>query len=281
VQPPQAATVTPAAQPAKPPAATPTALPPASPAPAASNGLASIGQVEQFLVNFVVEQTGYAPAVVRMDSDLEADLGIDSIKKARLFGELREYFDLQPDASLTLDSFPTLGTIRDYLAKKMGGAAPAPAAVQPTAAPAPLVAARQATVAAPQVKAAAPVPPPPVLPTPFVPAQPAPAAVLKPAFAPTAVAAPAAAAAPAARTSSLDPQQLQAFLVNFVVEQTGYAPAVVRMDADLEADLGIDSIKKARLFGELREYFDVQPDPTVTLDSFPTLGHIRDYLLKR
>ncbi len=39
--------------------------------------------------------------------------------------------------------------------------------------------------------------------------------------------------------------------INFVIEQTGYPPEIVRLDADLEADLGIDSIKKAQLFGEL------------------------------
>ena len=56
--------------------------------------------------------------------------------------------------------------------------------------------------------------------------------------------------------------ELEKFLVNFVVEQTGYPPEVVELDADLEADLGIDSIKKAQLFGELPEYFDVQPTKT-------------------
>lgn len=49
--------------------------------------------------------------------------------------------------------------------------------------------------------------------------------------------------------------QLQQFLIDFVVEQTGYPPDIVELDADLEADLGIDSIKKAQLFGELREMF--------------------------
>ncbi len=42
-----------------------------------------------------------------------------------------------------------------------------------------------------------------------------------------------------------------------MVEQTGYPAEVVDLDADLEADLGIDSIKKAQLFGELQEYFDI------------------------
>ena len=68
---------------------------------------------------------------------------------------------------------------------------------------------------------------------------------------------------------------LESFLINFVVEQTGYPVEVVDLDADLEADLGIDSIKKAQLFGELQEYFDVgTTDSNLSLDDFPTLRHV-------
>ena len=73
-------------------------------------------------------------------------------------------------------------------------------------------------------------------------------------------------------------RNLEKFLINFVVEQTGYPPEVVELDADLEADLGIDSIKKAQLFGEMREYFDVTPSTNLTLDDFPTLRHVLKYL---
>ena len=72
---------------------------------------------------------------------------------------------------------------------------------------------------------------------------------------------------------------MEKFLINFVVEQTGYPPEVVELDADLEADLGIDSIKKAQLFGELSEYFDVQPTENMTLDDFPTLRHVMNFLV--
>jgi acyl carrier protein len=87
----------------------------------------------------------------------------------------------------------------------------------------------------------------------------------------------------ATESSTLGPlsaEELEQFLVNFVVEQTGYPAEIVELDADLEADLGIDSIKKAQLFGELREYFDVTPSDDLRLDDFPTLRHIRDFLLK-
>jgi acyl transferase domain-containing protein/acyl carrier protein len=208
-------------------AAAPVATAPAPPA-AEPAGL-DPKELEKFLVSFVVEQTGYPPEIVELDADLEADLGIDSIKKAQLFGELGEYFDVQPSADLSLDSFPTLRHVLDFLVKAQAGGHAAPAVV---AAPAPVS------------------PPDP------------------------------AAAPPAVESANLDPNELEKFLVSFVVEQTGYPPEIVELDADLEADLGIDSIKKAQLFGELGEYFDVQPSADLSLDSFPTLRHVLDFLLQ-
>jgi acyl transferase domain-containing protein/short-subunit dehydrogenase len=214
-------------------------------------------ELEKFLINFVVEQTGYPPEVVELDADLEADLGIDSIKKAQMFGELQEYFDVTPLASasgsdnLTLDDFPTLRHILNFLA------------TLPSTTPAPLEAAP-----APAPIAAAPAPAPTAPPAP---ARPAPAVSQKP-------------AGTTAVGSSVDVAELEKFLINFVVEQTGYPAEVVELDADLEADLGIDSIKKAQMFGELQEYFDVTPlasasgTDNLTLDDFPTLRHILNFL---
>ncbi len=170
-------------------------------------------------MNFVVEQTGYPAEVVDLDSDLEADLGIDSIKKAQLFGELQEHFDIaQRAGNLSLDDFPTLRHVLNFLqASGPAAASVVSAAPTPVAAPAarrrcadPAVAARPRDCRHRR-------------------RQPAPA----------------------------DTGQLELFLVNFVVEQTGYPAEVVDLDSDLEADLGIDSIKKAQLFGELQEFFDI------------------------
>ena len=102
---------------------------------------------------------------------------------------------------------------------------------------------------------------------------------------------------PASRSSRRAPQaagspgksaaELEAFLINFVVEQTGYPAEVVDLDADLEADLGIDSIKKAQLFGELQEYFDIAAlgagnatGGSLSLDDFTTLRHVLNFLVK-
>jgi acyl transferase domain-containing protein len=221
--------------PAPPTAPVSISLPSSQPAPAvatqpvATTAGPSSPQLERFLIDFVVEQTGYPAEMIDLDWDMEADLGIDSIKRAQLFGELREFFDLESPGKgvFSLDRFRTLRQVLDFLKDVPGKgswlAATSAAATEPVpTASSPVETTNgHAYEAMPPVPAATP------------------------------------AAAPVATTSSAkrSTADLEKFLVNFVVEQTGYPPEIVELDADLEADLGIDSIKKAQLFGELREHF--------------------------
>ncbi len=248
-------------------ATSPQAMPPAAAAKPVETVTAEktqsldAGELETFLVNFVVEQTGYPTDLVELDADLEADLGIDSIKKAQLFGELGEYFDVQPSEDLTLDDFTTLRHVLNFLLTAQVGITQ------------PLSTTPAQTVSPP--KQSAPTPTTPKL---------APAASTSPPIA-APVPPPVDEESPVALTEkfeggTLDPLELETFLVNFVIEQTGYPADLVELDADLEADLGIDSIKKAQLFGELGEYFDVQPSEDLTLDDFTTLRHVLNFLLK-
>lgn len=70
----------------------------------------------RLLIDFVVDLTGYPADVISLDWDLEADLGIDSIKRAQLVGEVSEALSLQADGGqLSLDSFRTLRQILDFV----------------------------------------------------------------------------------------------------------------------------------------------------------------------
>ena len=91
---------------------------PVTPAPA-DEGLAA--ELETFLIDFVVEQTGYPREIVELDADLEADLGIDSIRKAQLFGEIGQKYGLTADDSVSLDEFPTLRHLLGYMLPRVGG----------------------------------------------------------------------------------------------------------------------------------------------------------------
>lgn len=109
-------------------------------------------------------------------------------------------------------------------------------------APAPVTVAAPVTVPAPVVQAppvaAAPVAPVPVAPVPVAPV-PAPAVAV-------ATPAPAASAAPAAADSS-------STVLAIIADKTGYPVEALAPDMDLEADLGIDSIKRVEILGAVNE----------------------------
>ncbi len=219
-------------------------------------------ELESFLVNFVIEQTGYPPEIVRLDADLEADLGIDSIKKAQLFGELAEFYDVTSPENLRLDDFPTLRHVLAFLnTAPADGTAIEPAA--PIAASAVAAALALSASAGPTSNGATA----------------AMAVTASLAAAPAVeVGSRRGSASVRARENAPPIAELEQFLVNFVIEQTGYPAEIVRLDADLEADLGIDSIKKAQLFGELAEFYDVTSPENLRLDDFPTLRHVLAFL---
>ncbi|MEU3844035.1 beta-ketoacyl synthase N-terminal-like domain-containing protein, partial [Streptomyces sp. NPDC028635] len=131
-------------------------------------------------------------------------------------------------------------------------AAPAPAAVpaparEPLAVPAaPAVAALPAPAPAP-APASAPVSAPVSAPAPA--AAPAPVAVAAPA--PAAAPAPVAPAAPAGP----DAASVTSALLEVVAQKTGYPAEMLELGMDVEADLGIDSIKRVEIMGVLHERF--------------------------
>ncbi len=118
-------------------------------------------------------------------------------------------------------------------------AAPAPAAAPPAPA---LTAVPTPAPVAPAPVAPAPTPPPPP-PTPAPVAAPAVDAVLDKVTA-------------------------------IVSEMTGYPPELLDPDLDLEADLGVDTVKQAEVFAAVREEFGVERDPNLQLRDFPTLTHV-------
>ena len=231
----QAVTLKPVPLPAAPPVVNRLA-PPVAGKPAEARPAAAI-ELERFLVDFVVEQTGYPTEIVELDADLEGDLGIDSIRKAQLFGEIGQRYGLSADASVSLDDFRTLRHLLDYMLPRVGGAAPRASAPLPALAKSAVLARGGVAVALPAL------------------------------------------AEPSTQRGASG--ELEQFLVDFVVEQTGYPTEIVELDADLEGDLGIDSIRKAQLFGEIGQRYGLSADASVSLDDFRTLRHLLDYMLPR
>ena len=197
----------------------------------------------------VVEQTGYPREVIELDWDLEADLGIDSIRKAQILGELNEYFDLT--SAREQFNFNDLRSIRDIL-NMLGQVSGKGEWLK----------ASKSEVRLDDSLARSPDEPETEL-----------AHVDEEMTDAT--------AHPLKLTASrpIFDRQFDDFLIDFVVERTGYPRDVIELDADLESDLGIDSIAKAQLIGEIRDHFHLTISEVSTraaLSEIRTLRQIRE-----
>ena len=63
-------------------------------------------------------------------------------------------------------------------------------------------------------------------------------------------------------------------MLEIVAEKTGYPKDMLDLDLDLEADLGIDTVKQAEMFASVRAEYHIPRDETMKLRDFPTLAHV-------
>ncbi|MCO6450582.1 MAG: SDR family NAD(P)-dependent oxidoreductase, partial [Caldilineales bacterium] len=63
----------------------------------------------------VAAKTGYPQDMLELDLDLEADLGIDTVKQAETFAAIREEFDIPVQQNLSLRDYPTLSAVIGFV----------------------------------------------------------------------------------------------------------------------------------------------------------------------
>jgi len=301
----------------------PSVEPAAAPAAAAPVASAVPGdELTDCVVGIVSKLTGYSPDLLDVDLDLEADLGVDTVKQAEIFAAIRQHYGVARDESLRLRDFPTLSHVVSWIRDKTGAPAPttpaeAPAA-EPTPAPTPTpLAAAGDELAETVLRTVTELTgyPPELLDVDLdleadlgidtvkqteifaairehygvarddslklrdfptlthvvawireKTGTPAPEAA--PAEAPAAAAA-AEAPAPAAAEDDVTDT-----VVGIVSELTGYPPDLLDVELDLEADLGVDTVKQAEIFAAIRGHYGVARDDTLKLRDFPTLTHV-------
>jgi acyl transferase domain-containing protein/acyl carrier protein len=215
------------------------------------------------LLAITSEKTGYPVEMLEMDMDMEADLGIDSIKRVEILGGLQEIYPNLPEPNLEdLAELRTIGQIVEYLQTNN-----APAA-SPTSTPVPTPAPVEITISAVQKATDIPIPELEITP---------PIQVLTPDNTPTTVVSTTPTVSP---TVSSDFANLDKSLLEITSEKTGYPVEMLELDMDMEADLGIDSIKRVEILGALQEaYPDLpKPDNMEELAELRTIGQIVTYL---
>jgi acyl carrier protein len=85
--------------------------------------------------------------------------------------------------------------------------------------------------------------------------------------------------APAAPTVQADGVKNR--VLALVAEKTGYPQDMLDLDLDLEADLGVDTVKQAEVFAAIREAYGITRDDKIKLRDFPTLAHVIRFVYER
>ncbi|WP_413483978.1 beta-ketoacyl synthase N-terminal-like domain-containing protein [Shewanella baltica] len=198
------------------PAAPVLVMPEMTSATPATSGL-SAALVQQTMMAVVADKTGYPTEMLELGMDMEADLGIDSIKRVEILGTVQDELPGLPELSPEdLAECRTLGEIVDYMNSKL------PAAGQ----------------------------------------------VVVSTTAPT---------APAA--NGLSAALVQQTMMAVVADKTGYPTEMLELGMDMEADLGIDSIKRVEILGTVQDELPGLPELSPEdLAECRTLGEIVDYM---
>ena len=304
----------------------------ATPEPSAPAG----DDVLAVVTGIVAEMTGYPADLLDPDLDLEADLGVDTVKQAEVFAAVRERWSLERDDTLRLRDFPTLNHVAGWVRGKLGvTAVTSPASASPVLSPSPrpfgegddpilatvtqivaemtgypadLLGARPRPRGRPRRRhrqagrglrrrprpvgprarrhrAAARVPD--AEPRRGLGPQPARRARARRWFRPCGRRVrprPCTGARAVGRdarsrrrrdrraTRSSTPSPA------IVAEMTGYPADLLDPDLDLEADLGVDTVKQAEVFAAVRAQWNLERDDTLQLREFPTLNHVAGWV---
>ena len=198
---------------AAPGAASPSAPAPQTPSAPAAPCSGPRVDLEGLLLEVVADKTGYPADMLSMEMSLEADLGIDSIKRVEILSAMTERAPELPEVDTSqMAALNTLGQIVGYMSDALG------------------------------------------------------------------VSQPAAEAAPAAPHSG--PRvDLEGLLLEVVADKTGYPADMLSMEMSLEADLGIDSIKRVEILSAMTERAPELPEvDTSQMAALNTLGQIVEYM---
>src|SRR6185369_118855 len=70
-------------------------------------------------------------------------------------------------------------------------------------------------------------------------------------------------------------------ILNLMVDKTGYPKDMLDLDLDLEADLGVDTVKQAEMFAAIREIYNIPRDENRKLRDYPTLAHVIRFVYEK
>lgn len=173
--------------------------------------------VEQVLEIYAMV-TKYPKEMLDLNMEMEADLGIDTVKQATIFAMIAEKFQMESDGGIQLSNYPTIGHMVELIASMTGKAVEARNTQEVAA-----VGLAYDTV-----------------------------------------------------SSSTDDQTIVAEVLKIISEVTKYPEDMLDLDMEMEADLGIDTVKQATIISYIAEKYGMQSGEGPQISSLPTIRNVVD-----
>ncbi|MFB2727932.1 SDR family NAD(P)-dependent oxidoreductase [Shewanella mangrovisoli] len=185
----------------------------------ATSAALSNGEIEHTMMAVVADKTGYPVEMLELSMDMEADLGIDSIKRVEILGTVQDQLPNLPELSPEdLAECRTLGEIVALFSQ-----------AAPVTTTATVSHATQNAVLASAV----------------------------------------------ASSTALSNGEIERTMMAVVADKTGYPVEMLELSMDMEADLGIDSIKRVEILGTVQDQLPNLPELSPEdLAECRTLGEI-------
>jgi len=172
-------------------------------------------EVRDTLLKLLSEKTGYPPDMLDTKLDLEADLGIDTVKQAEFISEVRTLYGIPRIDGLKIAEYPTIEHIIQFVVSHL---TPTSRHEKPND----------------ELKENLPM----------------------------------------TSGQSLTGDDVRRDIIELLSKKTGYPEDMLAPELDLEADLGIDTVKQAEFISELRMKYNIPRIEGLKIADFPTINHL-------
>ncbi|MHA1542791.1 MAG: beta-ketoacyl synthase N-terminal-like domain-containing protein, partial [Candidatus Hodarchaeales archaeon] len=169
-------------------------------------------QLEEKLIQIISEKTGYDAVDIDVKFDLEEDLGIDTVKQAEIFGEIRNYLKIPEDTEIDLAGLKNIRDIIQKIQEILNNQSIKPDVAQ--------------------------------------------------------------------ESITTEINQVNNIVKKIIADKTGYEITDIEDSYDLEEDLGIDTVKQAEIFGELRAFYNLEESIEINITEIRTPSEITQFILQ-
>ncbi|MFH0958356.1 MAG: SDR family NAD(P)-dependent oxidoreductase, partial [Pseudomonadota bacterium] len=179
-----------------------------------------IDEIQNSILELLSEKTGYPPSMLDTGLDLEADLGIDTVKQAEFISDVRDKFNIPRIEGLKIAEFPTIRHIINFVMEHLTS--------EDSDGDSHDNGTNDRDV-----------------------------------------------------LTSGDQIEVTSKILDLLSAKTGYPTEMLDVDLDLEADLGIDTVKQAEFITEIRETFKIPRIDGLKIADFPTIKHIIGFVMEK